>query len=157
VPVEVLGGHRRAPRRGTRHYRAEHASLALLGTPAADRLAAMEFLYNVFVFLHFASWALVFGGSIASMRTKALYKGVSHGAMGAVVAGVIMVGIAEMGGLWDDGGPSMAKIGVKLVIALAVAVLAVIAVRKGEDVSKGLKGAVLGLTLVNILVAVFWN
>jgi hypothetical protein len=51
----------------------------------------------------------------------------------------------------------MAKIGVKLVIALAVAVLAVIAVRKGENVSQGLKGAVLGLTLVNILVAVFWN
>jgi hypothetical protein len=124
---------------------------------AADRLPTMEFLYNVFVFLHFASWALVFGGSIASMRTKALYKGVSHGAMGAVVAGVIMVGIAEMGGLWDDGGPSMAKIGVKLVIALAVAVLAVLAVRKGENVSQGLKGAVLGLTLVNILVAVFWN
>ncbi|MFJ3403615.1 hypothetical protein [Promicromonospora sp. NPDC090134] len=117
----------------------------------------MEFLYNVFVFLHFASWALVFGGSIASLRTKALYKGVSHGAMGAVVAGVIMVGIAEMGGLWDDGGPSMAKIGVKLVIALAVAVLAVIAVRKGENVSQGLKGSVLGLTLVNIAVAVFWN
>jgi hypothetical protein len=123
----------------------------------ADRLPGMEFLYNVFVFLHFASWALVFGGSIASMRTKALYRGVSHGAMGAVVAGVIMVGIAEMGGLWDDGGPSMAKIGVKLVIALAVAVLALLAVRKGEDVSPGLKGSVLGLTLVNILVAVFWN
>jgi hypothetical protein len=117
----------------------------------------MEFLYNVFVFLHFASWALVFGGSIASLRTKALYKGVSHGAMGAAAAGIIMVGIAEMGGLWDDDGPSMAKIGVKLVVALAVAVLAVLAVRKGEDVSPGLKRSVLGLTLVNILVAVFWN
>jgi hypothetical protein len=116
----------------------------------------MEFLYNVFVFLHFASWALVFGGSIASMRTKALYKGVSHGAMAAVVAGVIMVGIAEMAGPFGDE-LNMMKIGVKLVIALAVAVLAVLAVRKGEDVSKGLKGAVLGLTLVNILVAVFWN
>lgn len=126
-------------------------------TPAADRLTGMEILYNVFVFLHFASWALVFGGSIASLRTTALYKGVSHGALGAVVAGVLMVGIAEMGGLWDDGGPSMAKIGVKLVVALAVAVTAVIAVRKGENVSQGLKGAVLGLTLVNILVAVFWN
>lgn len=117
----------------------------------------MEFLYNVFVFLHFASWALVLGGTLASLRTKALYKGVSHGAMGAAAAGIIMVGIAEMSGLWDDGGPSMAKIGVKLVIALIVAVLAVVAVRKGEDVSKGLKGSVLGLTLVNILVAVFWN
>ncbi len=124
--------------------------------PVADRLPGMEFLYNVFVFLHFASWALVFGGSIASMRTKALYKGVSHGAMGAVVAGVIMVGIAEMAGPFGAE-LNMAKIGVKLVIALAVAVLAVLAVRKGEDVSPGLKGSVLGLTLVNILVAVFWN
>ena len=124
---------------------------------AADRLTAMEFLYNVFVFIHFASWALVFGGSIASLRTKALYKGVSHGAMGAVVAGVIMVGIAEMAGPFGGGELDMAKIGVKLVVALAVAVLAVLAVRKGEDVSPGLKGSVLGLTLVNILVAVFWN
>ena len=117
----------------------------------------MEFLYNVFVFLHFASWALVFGGSIASLRTKALYKGVSHGAMGAAAAGIIMVGIAEMAGPFGGGELDMAKIGVKLVVALAVAVLAVLAVRKGEDVSPGLKGAVLGLTLVNILVAVFWN
>jgi hypothetical protein len=117
----------------------------------------MEFLYDVFVFVHFASWALVFGGTIASMRTKALYKAVMHGAWGAVGAGVIMVGIAEMADLWADGGPSMAKIGVKLVVALVVAVLATLAVRKGENVSTGLKGAVLGTTLLNILVAVFWH
>ena len=43
------------------------------------------------------------------------------------------------------------------IIALAVAVLAVLAVRKGDQVSQGLKGSVLGLTLVNIGVAVFWN
>ncbi|MBE1874370.1 hypothetical protein [Myceligenerans pegani] len=119
----------------------------------------MEFLYNVFVFVHFASWALVFGGTIASMRSKALYKAVTHGAWGAVVAGVIMVGIGEMAsvGAFEGDGPSMAKIGVKLVVALAVAIVAQIAVRRGENVSQGLKGAVLGLTLLNILVAVFWN
>ncbi|GAA1851120.1 hypothetical protein [Myceligenerans crystallogenes] len=119
----------------------------------------MEFLYNLFVFAHFASWALVFGGTIASMRRPELYKAVSHGAWGALVAGVLMVGVGEMAhvGAFEGDGPSMAKIGVKLVISLAVAVVAQIAVRKGENVSQGLKGAVLGLTLVNILVAVFWN
>ncbi|RPF22774.1 hypothetical protein EDD34_3446 [Myceligenerans xiligouense] len=121
-----------------------------------DKLPGMEFLYDVFVFAHFASWALVFGGTIASLRNKALYKAVSHGAWGALVAGVIMVGIDEMADLGHTEG-LMAKIGVKLVIALAVAVTAQIAVRKGESVSPGLKGAVLGLTLVNILVAVFWH
>ncbi|WP_125773740.1 hypothetical protein [Antribacter gilvus] len=117
----------------------------------------MEFLYDVFVFVHFASWALVLGGTIASMRSKALYKAVSHGAWGAVGAGVIMTGIAEMSDLWADGGPSMAKIGVKLAVAVVVAVLATLAVRKGEDVSPGLKSAVLGLTVVNMVVAVFWH
>ncbi|GAB3160474.1 hypothetical protein GCM10027059_08570 [Myceligenerans halotolerans] len=119
----------------------------------------MEFLYDVFVFVHFASWALVFGGTIASMRGQALYKAVSHGAWGALVAGVIMVGIGEMAsvGAFEGDDTSMAKIGVKLVVALAVAVTAQIAVRKGENVSQGLKGAVLGLTLLNILVAVFWH
>ncbi|MCF4122676.1 hypothetical protein L1785_16985 [Antribacter sp. KLBMP9083] len=117
----------------------------------------MEFLYDVFVFAHFASWALVFGGTIASMRTKALYKAVMHGAWGAVGAGVIMVGIAEMADLPALDGTPMAKIGVKLAVAVVVAVLATLAVRKGENVSTGLKGAVLGLTLVNILVAVFWH
>lgn len=116
----------------------------------------MDLVYNFFVFLHFASWALVFGGTIASMRTQALYKAVSHGAWGALVAGVIMVGVDEMADLGHTEG-LMAKIGAKLVIALAVAVTAQIAVKKGENVSNGLKGAVLGLTLVNILVAVFWN
>lgn len=119
----------------------------------------MELLYDVFVFVHFASWALVFGGTIASMRAKALYKAVSHGAWGALVAGVVMVGIGEMSsvGAFEGDGPSMAKIGVKLVVALGVAITAQIAVRKGKSVTPGLKGAVLGLTLLNILVAVFWH
>ncbi|MEU2200823.1 MAG: hypothetical protein HOP97_00460 [Terrabacter sp.] len=123
----------------------------------------MEFLYHVFVALHFVGWAIVLGGYIASIKSPGLYRGVFHGAATALVAGVLMVGIAEMGDLWADGGPSMAKIGVKLVIALIIAVLAFVAKRQGSKgdngtgaVAPGLKHSIGALTLVNILVAVFW-
>ncbi|QJW37498.1 hypothetical protein [Cellulosimicrobium protaetiae] len=124
----------------------------------------MEFLYNVFVALHFIGWAIVLGGYLASLRSPGLYKGVFHGALTALVAGVAMVGIGEAS-VWKDwasGGPDMAKIGVKLVVALVIAVLAFVAKRqatKAADgaVAPGVKHAIGGLTLVNILVAVFWN
>ncbi|MCK9792487.1 hypothetical protein M1843_01840 [Isoptericola sp. 4D.3] len=124
----------------------------------------MEFLYNVFVALHFVGWAIVLGGYIASIKSPGLYRGVFHGAATALVAGVLMVGTAEMADLWADGGPSMAKIGVKLGIALVIAVLAFLAKRQGAKgdngtgaVAPGLKHSIGALTLVNILVAVFWN
>ncbi|WP_277208738.1 hypothetical protein [Isoptericola croceus] len=123
----------------------------------------MEFLYNVFTVLHFVGWAIVLGGYLASLRSPGLYRGVFHGAATALVAGVLMVGIAEMGDLWADGGPSMAKIGVKLSVALVIAILAFAAKRQGSKadngtgaVSPGLKHAIGALTLVNIVVAVFW-
>lgn len=123
----------------------------------------MEFLYNVFAVLHFVGWAIVLGGYLASLRSPGLYRGVFHGALSALVGGVGMVGVAEMSGLWDDGGPAMAKIGVKLGIALVIAVLAFVAKRQGSKgdngtgaVTPGVKHAIGALTLVNILVAVFW-
>ncbi len=123
----------------------------------------MELLYNVFAFLHFVGWAIVLGGYLATLRAPGLYRGVFHGAATALVAGVLMVGVAEMGDLWADGGPSMAKIGVKLTVALVIAVLAFLAKRQGAKgdngtgpVVPGLKHTIGALTLVNIGVAVFW-
>jgi hypothetical protein len=121
----------------------------------------MEFLYNVFVALHFIGWAIVLGGYLASLRSPGLYKGVFHGALTALVAGVAMVGIGEAA-VWDGNGPDMAKIGVKLVVALVISILAFVAKRQGAKaadgaVAPGVKHAIGGLTLVNILVAVFWN
>ncbi|WP_435738840.1 hypothetical protein V5D56_09885 [Cellulosimicrobium sp. PMB13] len=122
----------------------------------------MEFLYNVFVALHFVGWAIVLGGYLASLRSPGLYQGVFHGALTALVAGIAMVGIGEASVWPEGGGPDMAKIGVKLVVALVIAVLAFVAKRqaaKASDgaVAPGVKHAIGGLTLVNILVAVFWN
>ncbi|MFV2145223.1 MULTISPECIES: hypothetical protein [Isoptericola] len=123
----------------------------------------MEFLYNLFTVLHFVGWAIVLGGYLASLRSPGLYRGVFHGAATALVAGVLMVGTAEMGDVWGDDGPSMAKIGVKLTVALVITVLALVAKRQGNKadngtgaVSPGLKHAIGALTLANILVAVFW-
>jgi len=115
----------------------------------------MEIVYNVFAVLHFVGWAIVLGGYFVSLKSAALNKGVFHGAATAAVAGILMVGVAEMSGMWDDGGPSMMKIGIKLVIALIIAVLAFIGVRQGDKISPALKHSIGGLTLVNIIVAVF--
>ncbi|BDZ41085.1 hypothetical protein GCM10025865_03840 [Paraoerskovia sediminicola] len=115
----------------------------------------MEFLYNVFTVLHFVGWAIVLGGYALSVRRPELSKGVFHGSALALLAGILMVGVAEGGGLWDDGGPSMTKIGIKLGIALVIAVLAFVGTRQGEKVAPALKHAVGALVLVNIVVAVF--
>ncbi|WP_278236613.1 hypothetical protein [Isoptericola sp. AK164] len=123
----------------------------------------MEFLYNIFTVLHFVGWAIVLGGYLASLRSPGLYRGVFHGAATALVAGILMVGVAEMGGLWEDFGPSMAKIGVKLTIALVITILAFVAKRQGRKgdngtgaVAPALKHSIGALVLVNIVVAVFW-
>ncbi len=120
----------------------------------------MVFLYDVFVVLHFIGWAIVLGGYIASLRTPGLYPGVFHGAMTVVVSGLIAVGIAEASSVVGD--PNMAKIGVKLVIAMVIAVLAYLAKKQGAKadngtgvVSPALKHGIGALTLVNIVLAVF--
>ncbi|ANC31079.1 hypothetical protein [Isoptericola dokdonensis] len=124
----------------------------------------MEFVYNLLAFLHFVGWAIVLGGYLVSLRSPGLYRGVFHGALAALVGGVGMVGVAEASGMWDDGGPDMAKIAVKLTFALVIAVLAFVAKRQGAKgdngtgaVAPGVKHAIGALTLVNIVVAVFWN
>ncbi len=122
----------------------------------------MSFLYNVFVFLHFLGWAIVLGGYLASLRSPGLYRGVFHGAATALVAGVVMFGLLEAGAV--DTSFDRAKLTVKLLVALVITVLALLAKRQGAKgdngtgaVTPGLKHAIGGLTVVNMLVAVFWS
>ncbi|PZR54945.1 hypothetical protein DNL40_00665 [Xylanimonas oleitrophica] len=119
----------------------------------------MNVLFDVFLFLHFVGWAIVLGGYLASMRTPGLYRGVFHGAATALVAGVVMFGIIESQGWGFD----RAALTVKLLLALVITVLAFLAKRQGAKgdngtgaVAPGLKHAIGGLTLVNMVVAVFW-
>ena len=113
----------------------------------------MVFLYNVFTVLHFIGWAIVLGGYLASLKSPGLYKGVFHGALTALVAGIAMVGIASASDAIGD--PNTTKIAVKLSVALVIAVLAFLAIKKGNK-SDGVKHAIGGLTVANIIVAVFW-
>jgi hypothetical protein len=122
----------------------------------------VSFLYNVFVFLHFLGWAIVLGGYLASLRSPGLYRGVFHGAATALVAGVVMFGLLEAGAV--DTSFDRTKLTVKLLVALVITVLALLAKRQGAKgdngtgaVTPGLKHAIGGLTVVNMLVAVFWS
>lgn len=116
----------------------------------------MTIVYNVLVVLHFIGLASLLGGFLVQMRNaeKGVNPAMWHGALTQVVTGVALVGIASAG-LAGDGEVNHQKIAVKLVIAVVIAVLAFIGYRRsGPQVP--LWGTIGALTLVNVVVAVFW-
>ncbi len=114
----------------------------------------MTVVYYLLFFLHLVGWAIVLGGTVTNLRTPRLAPGVLHGALTALVTGVLMTGVAEMG----DGLPDLnyVKIGIKLVIAVLVTALVVVAGRTKEP-SRALIGSIAALTTVNIAVAALWR
>lgn len=115
----------------------------------------MHVLYGLLVVLHLIGWAIVLGGSLVTLRDGRLPAGAWHGALTALVTGLVMVGLrsAEVGDLTP---PDNAKIAVKLLVALVVTVLVWFGRRQPERTDKRLVGAVLGLTAANVVVAVLW-
>ena len=113
----------------------------------------MDFLYNVFLFLHLVAWAIILGGWIATMRKPGLYKGIPHAALTALVTGLLMVGVAEM----SDGHVNNTKIGIKLVITLVIVILAFKGKKMGERAPRALVMSIGALTVVNILIALFFS
>lgn len=116
----------------------------------------MTFLYNALVVLHFIGLASVVGGFLVQVRSaeKGVNPAMLHGALTQLVTGLLMVGIIEMGMV--DETLDMAKISVKLVITLVITVLAFVG-RKKPLPQTGLWGAIGGLAIVNIVLAVFWS
>ena len=114
----------------------------------------MTFVYYLLLFLHFVGWAIVLGGTVTNLRTPRLAPGVLHGALTALVTGVLMTGVAEMG----DGMPDLnyMKIGIKLLVAAVVTVLVIVAARRKEP-TRGLIGAIAALTALNIAIAALWR
>lgn len=112
----------------------------------------MDTLYAIFIVIHMIGWAMVLGGVIVNMKEDKLNKGVLHGALTALVAGIVLVGLAEMG----DGSVNHMKIGIKLLVTLVVVALTMVGTRNPEKVTKGTMGAIAGLTVVNIALAVMW-
>lgn len=75
-----------------------------------------------------------------------------HGALTMLVTGVVLVGLNQM-----DGNPvNNIKVGVKLAILFVILCLVYVK-RDDEHVDKALFGAVGGLTVINIFIAVLWH
>lgn len=115
----------------------------------------MEFLYNLIVVLHFVGLASLLGGFIVQMSSaeKGVNPAMLHGALTQLVTGVLMVGLAESGAVDED--LDMAKISVKLLVVLVITVLAFVG-RKKPLPQKGLWATIGALTLLNVVIAVFW-
>ncbi|MCA4132742.1 hypothetical protein [Arthrobacter sp. M4] len=115
----------------------------------------MNIVYNVMVFLHIVGAAMIIGIWIGNMKKPIVHPRQFDGAMTQLVTGIVMMGLIPA--LGKDA--NYFKLGIKFAIALAVAVLAFIGMRrfkKGEDVSKGLAHGVGGLALLNAAIATIW-
>jgi FtsH-binding integral membrane protein len=114
----------------------------------------MEFLREILLFLHFVGLAALFGGLFVQVKAdpRVVNNAMFHGILTQLVTGLLLVGVLE--GMDKD--VDNAKIGVKLLVALVIAVL-VFLNRKQRALSGGVYFGLMGLTLLNIGVAVFWR
>ncbi|MBD7918411.1 hypothetical protein H9657_08990 [Cellulomonas sp. Sa3CUA2] len=110
----------------------------------------MDTLHGIFLVLHLLGWAMVFGGALAGMKSTKLTDGAFHGILTALVTGIVLTGL-----LGADA--NHVKIAVKLVVALVVTALVVIGRRRPEKVTRGFLGAVAGLVVLNVAIAVLWR
>lgn len=114
----------------------------------------MEFLTNLVVVLHLLGMAAIVGSALFVSRgvpTPALV----WGARAQLLTGLLLTGLAEAG----DDPVNHTKIGIKLLVALAVAACAEIAAgreRRGQG-NPNLVHAAGGLAVLNVLIAVFWS
>ncbi|WP_433056363.1 hypothetical protein [Dactylosporangium sp. CS-033363] len=115
----------------------------------------MEALRLILLFLHLIGFALLLGGSIAQYMTGKLRinPAMLWGAFIQVVTGLGLAAPLRGGG---DAEPPTAKLAVKLLLGLMILAMTFFS-RKREEVNRGHFLALVGLTLANAAVAVFWR
>lgn len=114
----------------------------------------MNIVAGILVVLHLLSWAIVLGGALVSMRDPKLPTGVFHGALMALLTGVLLVGVYEMADIADI---NHIKIGVKLILAGVITAMAAYGSFRNTTITRGYLGAIAGLTAVNVAIAVLWT
>jgi hypothetical protein len=114
----------------------------------------MDFLRDLLLFLHFIGLAALFGGLFVQTRAnpRVVNAAMLHGILTQLVTGLALVGVLEAG----DDAVDHVKIGVKLVVALVIGALVLVNRRKSA-ISGSTYGVLLGLTVLNVGVAVFWH
>jgi hypothetical protein len=113
----------------------------------------VEILRLALLYVHLIGFALLLGGAATQYLAGRLR--VNRGMLwGALIQ--LVTGIALSAPLRDEADePAPAKLTVKLVIAIAIAVMVWLP-RKRHEVARGHFLAIVGLTLLNAAVAVFW-
>jgi hypothetical protein len=113
----------------------------------------VDVLEKILLVVHLLGFAALFGGAFVQFRddVKVVNSAMLYGVMTQVVSGLLLVGVLE----GQDESVNHAKVGVKLAVALVVAVLCW-ANRSKERVPGGLFNGILLLTAANVVIAVFW-
>ncbi|MEW2385122.1 hypothetical protein AB0873_23970 [Micromonospora sp. NPDC047707] len=113
----------------------------------------MEALRLILRYIHLIGFALLLGGAIVQYVTGRIRinQPMLWGAWT-----MLLTGIALSAPLRDGDEPAPAKLVTKLVLALLIFVMVFFS-RKRDVVNRGHFLAIIGLTLVNAAVAVFWR
>ena len=83
----------------------------------------MTVLAGVLIVLHLIGWAIVLGGALVSLRPPRIPTGMLHGALTALVTGLILAFLLTTGAWKPDDAFSSAKLGVKLVFPIFFCIL----------------------------------
>ena len=115
----------------------------------------MKVLQESLLVLHFVGIASLLGGFLTQMSApvKRVVPAMLHGAATMLVSGLALYAV-DKNGLHHD--VDSAKIAVKLGVLVVISVL-VWTQRTRESISQGVYFAIGGLTLANIVIAVFWH
>ncbi|MBD8505679.1 hypothetical protein HT102_04150 [Hoyosella sp. G463] len=116
----------------------------------------MDIAIGFLAALHIIGIVALLGGVLYQMKdikagTARIAPGMLHGALTMLVTGLLLVGLNEM----NDADVNHMKIGIKLIVLLAVLVL-VVAKRKATTVAPAVLGSIGALTTINILLATMW-
>jgi FtsH-binding integral membrane protein len=116
----------------------------------------MDIVRQLLLVVHLVAFAALLGGLLgqAKVANKAVHTSTIWGARIAFLAGLLLVGVIEMGS--DDVADGFhAKVGVKLLVGLAV--VGLLEARRKKGLTDVLYWVVVGLTVANVAVAVLWN
>lgn len=117
----------------------------------------MDILLKSLIVLHFVGLASLLGGFLTQMKSLAkgtakIIAAMQHGAWTMLATGLLLVGVHEMG---SDEPLNNTKIAVKSIVLTLILVMVVMN-RKKESVKAPVFGAIGALTLLNVVLAVFW-
>ena len=116
----------------------------------------MDIVRQLFLVVHLVAFAALLGGLLGQAKAtqKAVHLSTLWGARIAFLAGLLLVGVIEMGS--DEVADGFhAKVAVKLMLGLVI--VGLLEARRRKGLRDGLYWGVVGLTVVAVAVAVLWN